>query len=177
MEIEPQVTMQTITNTITTTTHSATCATNQSDISSEYPDNIFYFDEVAEVYKGDNVMNIDYLEAILPTNPPSLLVDETERRETLSLQEIYPADQYSGPADQYTGSVRDIFATDHYLGPTDQYIGSVDQTSQDDMMESTEWNVGEWKDTAEYWKWILEDDANILADSGESATQVSSIFR
>ena len=64
----------------TTTTHSETCATNQSDTFSELPDNLFNFDEVAEVYKGDNVMNIEDWESLFPTDQTALigsLMDDT----------------------------------------------------------------------------------------------------
>jgi len=93
----------------------------------EYDDDIFNFDEVAEVYKGDNVMDIDTLEEILATDPATRSVDGAELLGT--------------PTDQPT---RSVGGTGH-AGPSEK-------TAEDG------WDVGEWKDTADHWKWILDED-------------------
>ena len=148
--------------------HSETCATNPSDTYSEYPDNLFNFDEVAEVYEGDNVMNMDILEAILLADPPTGLGDQPSWIDPLTVPN--PTTGSGSNLDwawEMTAMDYNITA-DQYLA--DHYTGSADQMILADTTEgSMEWNDGEWKDTAEYWKRLLEDDANILADPGESA--------
>jgi hypothetical protein len=59
MDIMSQFKNQTTMNSTTTTTPWETSAKNPSGTSSEDPNTLSHFVEVAKVYKGDNVMNID----------------------------------------------------------------------------------------------------------------------